>query len=390
MDVDLFSDEVLNDPYPTLKRLRDVGGVVYLDKYDLWALPRYETTRFALANHGIFTSNHGVAMSDTINVELMPDNMLHDDGETHRRLRSALQPMLSVRALQKLAEEVDGEAERLVGRVLRNSSFDAMKDIAEILPVSVVARLIGLPEDRRMKLLDWADSVFMAFGPMNDRTVSALPRLQELFEYLAAEAAPGNLAPGSWGAAIYAAAERGELLEEDCLPLMLALVGAGMETTISVIGSLFLLFAENPGEWDKVRANPDLAERAFAEALRVETPAHYFTRVALSDFEADGTVIPAGARALIMYASANRDERKWPDPDVFDVERKDVNQHLAFGYGLHTCIGQPLARIQSVAVIKALVPRVERFHAGHPTRRPNHLSWRMGSLPMTITRASAH
>jgi cytochrome P450 len=385
VDVDLFSDEVLADPYPVYKNLRDIGGAVYLEKYGFWALPRHETVRFALANPAIFTSNDGVAMSDEVNA-MVPDIILHDDGELHRKMRSVLLPMLTARALEQLSQEVDDEAEQLVDRVLSNSSFDAVKDLAEVLPVSVVARLIGLPADRRMKLLDWADCSFQSFGPMNDRTIKALPEMQELFRYLGTEAAPENLAPGSWGAVIYAAGERGELSATSCFQLMFALVSAGMDTTISAIASILRLFAEHPGEWDKVRAEPALISSAFTEAVRLESPIHFFTRVTRSDFATEGTVVPAGSRTIMMYASANRDERQWPSPEVFDVRRNPVQQ-VGFGYGLHSCVGQPLARIEAVALIKALVPRVARFHAGQPAFGLNNIVRRMKSLPMTIAAA---
>lgn len=385
-DVDLFSDEILADPYPAYKNLRDIGGAVYLEKFGLWALPRYETVRFALANHDVFTSDQGVAMSDEVNINLFPGIILHDDGELHRKMRAVLQSMLTARAVQRLADEIDEEAERLVAGVLRQPDFDAVKEIAEILPVSVVGRLVGLPEDRRMKLLDWIDSSFTAFGPMNDRTMRALPQMQEFFEYLATEAAPGSLAPDSWGSAIYAAGERGELPRDTCFQLMLSLIGAGMETTISTIGSLFWLFSEYPGEWEKVRADPALLPGAFAEAVRLETPIHHFTRVTRSEFATEEIVVPEGARVIMMYASANRDERKWTSPDVFDV-RRNSQQHVGFGYGLHSCVGQPLARIEATAVLKALIPRVARFHAGQPVRNLNNISRRMGSLAMTITPA---
>lgn len=385
VDVDLFSDEVLTDPYPVYKNLRDIGGAVYLEKYGYWALPRYETVRFALANPDVFTSNEGVAMTDEVNVNVMPDIILNDDGETHRRMRAALQPMLTARAIQRLTEEIDEEAERLVSRLfLRTASFDGIKELAEVLPVSVVARLIGLPAGRRMRLLDWSDAAFASFGPMNDRTIRALPGLRELFEYVRNEAARENLTPGSWGTAIYEAGDRGDIPEDRCFDLMLALVGAGMETTIGAIGSLFHLFSEYPDEWDKVRADPELAPNAFSEAIRLESPVICFTRVARRDFTTEGITVPAGSRTVVLYASANRDERKWPSPDLFDVER-DTLSHLAFGYGLHSCVGQPLARIEATAMLKALIPRVGRFHTSRPTHSLNNVSRRIASLPMTIT-----
>lgn len=383
-DIDIFSDEVLADPWPAYKTLRDLGGAVYLSQHDVWALPRYETVRFALANHELFTSDDGVAMSDDINFNIFPDIILHDDGEPHRKMRSALQTPLTARAVARLTAEIGEEAQRLVGGVLQRSSFDAVKEIAEILPVSVVARLTGLPEDRRMKLLDWADGAFTTFGPMNDRARQALPQMQGLFEYLSVEAAPGNLAPDSWGAAIYAAGERGDLPPESCLALMIALVTAGMETTISTIAALFALFAQYPGEWEKVRARPELAEAAFNEAVRLESPILTFTRVARRDFTTGTTVVPAGSRTVVMYGSANHDERQWPDPDAFDVGR-DARQHVGFGYGLHYCVGQPLARIQVTEVIRALIPRVARFQAGPLSYGLNNISRRLQSLPVTVT-----
>lgn len=384
VDVDLWSDDVLTDPYETYRTMRKQGSALHLEKYDLWALTDYESVRFALGNHDVFSSRHGIAVSDEINA-MMPDIILHDDGEIHSAMRGVLSPLLTPRALRKLTEEIDAEAERLVESVLaRSTSIDAMTDLAEVLPVSVVARLIGLPEDRRMRLLDWADCSFTAFGPMNQRTQLALGEIQEFFGYLGTEAAPEHLTEGSWGQAIYAAAGRGEIAPERAFQLMFALAGAGMDTTISALGSALELFARHPDQWAAVRADPSLILSAFTEVVRLESPIQYFTRKAEKDHDVNGVTVPQGARVVVMYGSANRDERKWADADRFDVRRNPVDQ-VGFGYGIHACVGQPLARIEAAALFKALAARVDRFElAGEPTRALNNIVRRAKSVPLTV------
>jgi cytochrome P450 len=325
----------------------------------------------------------GIGLSPEINA-FMSEVILVVDGERHRRMRAVLHAQMGPRALQKLTSDIEAQAETLVERALSGAEFDGMRDLAEVFSVSVMGRLAGLPEDQRMRLLEWANSSFTVFGPMNELTQSALPGLAEFVDYLTKTAARDNLAPDSWGAAFYEAGDRGELNPDWCLELVHTVASAGIDTTISAIGSAICLLADNPAEWEKLRADPTKIPAAFLEAMRMETPIQWFSRVLREDHEFEGGVIvPKDSRVMVLYGCANRDERKYPDPDRFDIDRNPTD-HLAFGYGMHACVGQPLARIEGHAMLRALVRRGNTLRAeAAPTWKPNNTVRRIDSLQMT-------
>jgi cytochrome P450 len=351
----------------------------------VWAFATYDTVRYALGHHDQFTSQQGVCMSDEVNKQ-MEGIILHDDGDPHAKMRAVMSGLLAPRSIRKLTEEIRQEADALVERLVDRKEFDGIVDLAAVLPVSVAARLIGLPQEKRMHLLDWADASFTVMGPMNERTAAGLPRVAELWDYLTIEAARENLPPDSWGAQIYEAGDRGEIPPEACFPLMYALAGAGMDTTISAIGSALYLFGSNPDQYQRVREAPSLVASALLEAVRLESPVQGFSRVATRDFPVGDTVVPEGARVVMLYGSANRDEAKWPSADQFDAGRNPVD-HLGFGYGLHSCVGQPLARIEGQALLDAVVRRVSSFTTGDYAWAPSNTSRRLGSLAMSVMAA---
>jgi len=387
VDGDLWSDEVLRNPYPLYAALRAHGGASYLPANGLWAFSSYANVRWALGHQEYFTSEQGVAMSDEVNAMYTSGfgtNILHDDGDAHTKLRSVLAGLLGPRAVRKLTEDIEREANALVGEVVQRDGVDGIRDLAAVLPVSVIARLVGLPEGKRMNLLDWADASFTVFGPMNERTAAGLPKVQALFDYLKVEAARENLPPESWGAAIYEAGDRGDISAEGCFSLMLAFAGAGMDTTISAIGSALYLFGRDQDQWRQLREDPSLIPSAFNEVLRLESPVQGFSRVALQEFQVGDVLVPEGSRVVMLYGSANRDGSKWADPDRFDFRRNPAD-HLAFGYGLHSCVGQTLARIEGHAILKALTEQVSSFTIDDFEWALNNTSRRLKSLAVSIT-----
>ncbi len=268
--------------------------------------------------------------------------------------------------------------------MVARQSFDAVGDLAQALPVSVVIDLIGFPQEGRDRLLDWADGSFNAFGPVNERTLAGFSSVEEQVNYLYTVATPDRLAPGSMGRKIYEAAERGEISPESCAPLMGAYATAGLDTTINAISSAIWLFALHPDQWDLVREDPDrMIPMAFNEVLRIESPVQAFGRLVTREHEVDGVTLPAGSQVLLMFGSANRDERKWADPEHFDVSRNPVD-HLAFGNGVHKCAGQGLARVEFAAVLHHLARRVQRFEAEKPERRLNNVVRGLSSLQVSV------
>ena len=384
-DVDLFADDVLTDPYPTFADLREAGPAVWLPTLDAWAFPRYAEVRRALNDHSTFVSGQGIAFNDLVNAATST-NIVATDPPVHDTLRNVLAARLAPRALRQLQAGIERQADELVDAVVGRGSFDAVRDLARPFPLGVVADLIGLPTEGRDEVLEWAEGAFNAAGPLNDRAELGLAQLQQQFTYIASFGTRNKLAAGSMGAAVYEAADRGEIDEAACMALMSAYLTAGMDTTINTIGHAVWLFAQYPDQWTRLREEPNLIPSAFNEVLRLESPVYTSGRVASTDYDAGGTSLPKGARVALLYGSANRDERKWTDPERFDVAR-DAADHVAFGYGIHSCAGQGLARLEAHGIFAALARRVEYFEAGEPVRKLNNTVRGLASLPVTVRRA---
>jgi cytochrome P450 len=377
--IDLFSDEVLADPYPTYRLLRDAGPAVYLERIDAWALARDASVRAALTDWETFSSAAGVALTEGVN-QALTGTVLASDPPEHDRLRAVMSERLAPRALGGFRTSVRRQADDLV----RRRSFDAVQDLARAFPVAVLLDLIGLPDDGRDQVLNWADGAFNAFGPDNERLRRSLPVHQDKFDYLASVVASDRLAPGSIGRGICEAADRGEIERASCVSLLAALVDAGLDTTISAMSNVALLFSRHPEQWERLRADRIRIPAAFSEILRWESPVQAFARGVTADYDMDGVTLPAGSRVLLLYGSANRDERTWTDPEAFDVGR-DASRHLAFGRGIHVCAGQGLARLEANALLAALADHVAHFETGEPERRLNNTVRGLSRLPTTVT-----
>ncbi|WP_079614360.1 cytochrome P450 [Mycobacteroides abscessus] len=369
-DIDIYSDEVLDDPYEAYRALRNLGPVVQLTSQPVWAITRYADVRSALANAEVFSSAAGVGISDEMNA-LQAGSVLASDDPQHAVLRSVLSEKVSPRALAKLKSHINQEADALVAQVVAAGSFDAVSDLSARLPVSVVADLIGLPIAGREVLLTGADAMFASFGPMNQRLVDRMPEVMSYMQYMTEMATRESLAPGSWGAAILDAVDDGRLGPESAMPLMGAYLIASMDTTVHALSSYIRFLAEDPSLWSRMKADPSLIGKGLEENLRLESPAQSFTRRTTRAIDVDGTVIPEGTRVAVCIASANRDERKYQDPDRFDLDR-DAFDHLAFGYATHGCAGQGLARMETQALISALLRRVERIEIVEEPVRHQH------------------
>lgn len=385
-EIDLFADAVLHDPYPTYATLRAAGPAVRLTAYDAWVLPRHEQVRAALADHERFSSAQGVGYEPELN-ENTKGTVLASDPPEHDALRAVLSQQLAPRALARLRARIEDQADQLVADVVARGTVDAVAELAAIFPVTVVADLIGLPEDARPRLLRYADAAFNTFGPVNALTKAALPVIGELFEYLGSALVPERLRQDGWAMSVWAAADRGEIGQESVVPLLSAYVVASMDTTINAIGNTVWLFAEHPEAFAQVHADPSLVPSAFQESLRLESPAQGFFRTTTCEVSVGGVAIPAGARVLLSFGSANRDERRWERPTEFDV-RRNPTEHVAFGYGIHGCAGQGLARLEAHGLIAALARRVARIElTGEPKRRLNNIVRGFGHLPVRFVSA---
>lgn len=382
-DVDLCCDEVLTDPYPHYRVLREAGPVVHLSQFDMLAFPRYKEVRAALMDWRTFSSARGVGFNDAANM-LMSANVLSMDPPQHDKPRALLVDRLSPKAIRQFAPRIEAEAEWMVGELLEKGSFDGVAELARAFPALVVTDLIGLSPDVRDNLIEWGDASFCCVGPLNARTEAAFPLVEDLFTVLVS-LSKDDLRPDSMGYAVFEAAERGEIEGEEILQLLWDYTGPGIDTTISALATLLWQFADNPDQWDAVRSDPTLVSAACNEALRFDAPAQLFTRVATKDFDVEGTTVPAGQRVVVMYGSANRDERHYEDPDRFDV-RRNPSDHLAFGFGIHSCVGANLARLEMHTLVSVLARHVTRIElTGQPVRHLNNIIRGLASLPVTMS-----
>ena len=381
-DVDLYSDEVLRDPYPHYRAIRARGAAVWLPRHDLYAVGRFDDVRAALRNPTVFSSAEGVAANGTVN-EMARGTTLASDAPLHDRLRAIIGAPLSPRALEEIGPQIRAEARRLVDDLVEQEQFDAVTDLAQHLPLTIVSKLVGLEDYGRGSMLRWASATFNVLGTMNERGCAAMTDFREMRSYLSVPDMRERLLPGSWGRRIFEAADRGEVEPERCPVLMRDYLGPSLDTTIFATANLILLFGRHPDQWELVRNDPKLIPNAINEALRLESPIRGFTRHAASNAALGDALVPAGSRVLLLYASANRDERKWQDPEKFDVRRR-ANDHLGFGNGTHMCASLHLARLEMTALLEVLVEKVRSFDIGEPVLALNNVLRGLASLPVRV------
>jgi cytochrome P450 len=361
IDFDLYGEQQLLDPFAGYRRLRDLGPIVYLENLGMYVAARYRDVKEILCRPDIFISGEGVMMNDTVNGIFAGGIGLCTDGEAHRRIRRVESKPLNPRMLRDLRDTITAEAEAVVNEVTSHRRFDAATRLAQHLPLRIVSNLVGLPEEGRERMLIWAAANFDSFGPLNERASAALGVFDEMVSYAMTQCVPGKLKPGSWAAMLHDAAEAGEISADDAKLMALSYVAPSLDTTIFATSSAIWLYANHPEQWQALRERPALIPNAINEVIRIESPIQGFSRVANEDFDLDGSIVPARSRIIILFGSANRDERHWGNPDDFDIQRQGVGEHVGFGYGEHVCIGNNLARMEMAALFTALARRVERF-----------------------------
>jgi cytochrome P450 len=376
--VDLFSDDVLTEPYPTYAELREQAPVVWMERNGFYAITRYQQIREALANWKEFSSRQ-VAFNEQMNAALQGTTLATDPPD-HQALRKALTENLSPRALRKMQASVEEKADRLVADLVERGTFDAIEDLARAFPLEVVSDLIGVQGEARENILRWGEAAFNVLGPMNQRTAESFPIAGELFQWCLT-VRRDDLTEGSMGRAIFDAADRGLIPPESCGAIIHQYVAAGMDTTIASIGNALAQLGTHPEQYALLRDDPSLIPAAYNETLRYESPINLFGRYVTTDVDIEGTLIPGGSQVALIFAAGNRDPRHYEDPDRFLIERNPAD-HLAFGYGIHSCAGQGLAKLEAYALLGALTRRVRSFSVGEPTRQMSNTTRSLDRLPV--------
>lgn len=383
--MDIYSDEVLANPYDAYRELRDMGAGVYLEAVDAWFIGRFRDVRSALNDWQSFSSGKGIGLNPVIN-QAWDEALICQDPPVHTERRKLITDVLSPVALKPLADTIDARADALAQKLAQLGDFDGVADFAHDLPIGVVMDLIGWPEDVRPSLLALAEGSWNAAGPDNPRMREGLSQLGQMMGLIAEIYDNNRVMPGGFAAQLIAASHAGHITRDTAIGMLAGYIVAAFETTISAMASGIWLFANNPGEWDKVRANPKLAMSAANEIVRIESPLQNFSRWCTQDTElSDGTIIPGGSRVIVSYGSANRDERQFAEADRFLVDRRE-KQNLGFGHGPHGCAGQGLARMELTAVFSALARTIRSFEiTGDPARAINNISRGFRHLPARVT-----
>jgi cytochrome P450 len=361
LDFDLYTDDAILDPLPRYRAIRDAGTAVWLAAHEVWAIGRFADVRDALRADAVLVSGRGIGMNDLVNTGGAGTTLM-SDGELHRARRGLVMKPMMPSALRSVRAEIERLAAELVDDLAKRDGFDGVADFARHLPLAVVSHLVGLPEEGREKMLAWAAATFDAIGPPNARAQAAVPLLIEMAEF-AQQVDRGKMRPDGWGALLFAAADAGHVDASAVGGLLVDYIAPSLDTTVLGAAALLHLLGSHPAEYEKVRANPALVPAAVHEALRLASPVRAFTRVAAADYAVGGTTIAGGERVLVLFASANRDERRYEDPDRFDVLR-DARDHVAFGHGVHRCAGGHLAQLELEALLRALIGRVRRIEVG--------------------------
>lgn len=368
--IDLFSDEHLADPYPDFATLRDLGPVVRMTDLGVHALFRFDQVRHAVDNYEVFRSGQGVSLNDLLN-KAWTGTVIATDPPYHTAMRNVLSSRLSPRQVRKLTDDVDARFATALDELVERGDFDAITDCAYRVIPDFVLDVIGFPEKGSEHLIEWAEQIFNVNGPADNRRMQeSVPGLENMFAWLGTEATADKVKPGGFADTIHQAAAAGKIKQETVVPLMAGYSIPGLDTTIGLLGNALALFAQNPDQWAMVRDNPDeLMRPALTEVLRMDAPVQWFARVLSEDWHTEGVTIPAGERVMLMFGSANRDERHYPDPDRFDVTRDPID-HVSFGGGIHGCPGQHLAQLQVTRLLRGFIDRgVDRFEITGPTQR---------------------
>ena len=387
-DIDPFDDAFLADPFPFHETLREAGAVVWLERYGIWATGRHAETTQAFGDWETYTSASGVGIDDfRRNAPWRPPSLiLEADPPLHTRSRTVMNRALSAKAMAALRAPFQAEAEALADQLVQRRHVDAITDIAEAYPLKVFPDAVGVRPDGREHLLPYGNMVFNAFGPRNGHFNAAMTEAAKVIPWITAACMRDALAPGGIGAAIWAAVDTGEVTEEEAPVLVRSVLSAGLDTTIIAIGNGINAFLRFPDQWSLLREKPALNRPAFDEMLRWDSPSQLFFRTTTRATTLGGIELASDEKILLLMQAANRDPRRWENPDRFDITRRATG-HVAFGAGIHMCVGQMLARLETEMIFAALAKRVKEIRpAGEPVRKLNNTLHQFASSASGIRR----
>jgi cytochrome P450 len=374
------SPEFLADPYPSYAWLRAGHGVYHDERSDLWVLSRYADVLNALRDHQTFSSARGGGPGGYE----IPRMLISTDPPDHTLLRSLVSKAFQPRMVAALEPRIRQIAAELVDAVAERGSFDLVQDLSAPLPIIVIAELLGVEPERRHDFQRWSN----AFVGLGDEalTLERATSMTQFSSYFAEkiEARRRERRDDLISDLVAAHEDREALSTQDILVFCMLLLVAGNETTTNLLANSALALDRNPEQAARLRAEPSLIPSMIEEALRYDSPVQGFFRRTTRAVEIGGTSLPEDARVGVLYASANRDEEQFPQADRFLIDRSP-NNHVAFGYGIHFCLGAPLARLEAKIVWETLLARLPNLRLdpdAPPVRIQNFLLRGLRRLPV--------
>ena len=366
---DPFSEEFFNGPWEIYRRMREEAPVYYNAEHDFYALSRHADVAAAFKDYQTYSSAYGLDLAMVKSGEPLPMKMIIlMDPPEHRQMRSLVNKVFTPRAIANLKPMVVETIDRCF-RAADPERFDIVQEFAAFFPVEVIARMLGVPADRRQQVREWVDTSLhrepgqIEMSPEGMQAVAeAMGLYYELIQQRRAE--PQD---DMFTRLVEAEIERedGQMERLDDFEIAgfaTLLGGAGAETVTKLIGNAAVTFARFPDQWQKLLDDRSKVPSAVEELLRYEAPAQYNVRRSMKEVHLHGVTIPAGKPVFLLGGSANRDPEAFTDADAFDIDRDRTEaQNLGFGYGVHSCLGAALARMESAIALERLLDFMPRY-----------------------------
>ncbi|KAA8964481.1 cytochrome P450 [Mycobacterium sp.] len=361
---DPFDAQIHDDPYPTYRLLRDEAPVYWATDSHTWVLSRHQDVITALLDHDSYSSVNGVfpAPPGSRVMESVLPMMIMMDPPRHDQLRALVSKAFTPRRIAAMNDGIEDLAHRLSQQFDRGAgAADFIGDFAGIIPAFVIADLLGIPREDREQFRKWSNTMVQS-NPTRDEDQEVHGAAVAIYGYFADFLAERRRQPREdlMSALVAAEVDGTRLTDDELLGFCLLLLVAGHETTTNLLGNAAVVLAEHPRSRRRLVGDSALLGPAVEELLRYDSPVQGLSRILTRDVTLHGTTMTGGDSVLLLFGSANRDDRVFPDPDVFDIDRKPEHQ-VAFGRGVHFCLGAALARMEARIALRAFLSRVPEW-----------------------------
>jgi cytochrome P450 len=379
------------NPFPIYAQMRRSDPVYFDPRRKNYNIFRFEDVQRVLSEYATFSSQFTGGQSDA--AEPFSASMISSDPPKHRKLRTLVTQAFTPRAVEALTPRIHAIVNEYLDAVYPSGQMDVIEQLGYPLPVIVIAELLGVPVEDRAKFKNWSDIVVSLadLGGEIDYEAFNNAAVMEMSAYFfnMIEQRRVNPSDDLISGLLQAEVDNERLSMIELLGFCALILVAGNETTTNLIGNAVLTFAEHPEVWERLRQEPDILPAAIEEVLRYRSPVQSMFRVTKEAATLAGTTIPANQPLVAWIGSANHDEDQFPEPDKFDIDRKP-NKHLAFGHGIHYCLGAPLARLEASIALRGMLERfssIQLAPGAKLERIPSILIYGLRCLPVTFTKA---